>query len=176
LLWDAEGGYVDFITDTRCDLYFRLCNGQATILAERISVHLVMMASSHASSLHYYVKAIGGEYREPNFLRTFRIPDSLSNQKDRDLLKNLLELEMCLALQTLPRQALMQWLPHGSAEVKFPSVHLNIANPLVTGGFNSASARQNSRNLFLDSADPEVRGWPIGRTRQLVDKQDRNAN
>jgi hypothetical protein len=175
LLWDAEGGYLDYITDTRCIFYLRLYNGQATVLTKRIGHDLDMMASGDASSLHYYVKSIGGKYREANFLRAFRIPDSVTNQEDRKLLKNLLELEMCLALRTLPYQTLMQWLPPGSPEVKFPSVHLNIANPLDTGMFQSASGRQNSRNLLLGSVDPEVRRWPVVRAEQFKGKQDRNS-
>jgi hypothetical protein len=63
---------------------------------------------------------------------------------------------------------LHQWLPSGDREVKFPSVHLNIANPLVQGSFASASARQSSRFLLPDSVDPEVRRWPDIRNKQIA--------
>lgn len=126
------------------------------------------MASGDVSTLHYYVKSLGGEQREPNFLRTFRISNPDLNQFDRDLVKNLLELEMCVALRTLPQKELVQWLPHGETEVKFPSVHLNVANPLIQGAFPSASLRQISRSLLLNSADPEVRQWPNTRSKQLA--------
>lgn len=102
-LWTVEGGYLDFISDTRCHFYFRLYNGQATILSKRISAHVMNMASGNMSTLHYYVKSIGGIYRKANLLRTFYIQDSRS-QEDRDLIKNLLELEMCVALRTLPQK------------------------------------------------------------------------
>jgi hypothetical protein len=109
------------------------------------------------STLHYYVRKIGGKYRQANFLRTFHIPHSDLSQADRNLIKNLLELQMCVALHTLPQRELVKWLPSRDCEVKFPSVHLNIANPLVQNSFSSTSARQSSRDLLLDSADPEVR-------------------
>jgi hypothetical protein len=175
LLWDAEGGYLDYITDTRYDFYFRLYNGQATKLADRIATHVTMMASGNVSTLHYYVKSLGGTHREPNFLRTFRIFNSDSNQLDRELVKNLLEFEMCVALRTLPQKELVQWLPHGEREVEFPSVHLNVANPLAQGSFVSTSARQNSRSLLLDSADPEVRQWPNVRSKELASKPRQRA-
>jgi len=127
------------------------------------------------STLHYYVKSIGGKYRQANFLRAFHIPDSVTSREDRNLIKSLLELEMCVALRTLPQGELVQWLPPGDREVKFPSVHLNIANPLVQGSFTSASARQSSRNLLLDSADPEVRHWPDVRNRQLGSKPEQRT-
>jgi len=133
------------------------------------------MTKGDMSTLHYYVKKIGGKYRQANFLRTFHIPHSDRSQADRNLVKNLLELEMCVALGTLPQRELMQWLPSGDRKVQFPSVHLNIANPLVQGSFTSASARQISRNLVLDSADPEVRRWPEVRNRQLARKPGQSA-
>jgi hypothetical protein len=175
LLWDAEGGYLDYITDTRYDFYFRLYNSQATYLADRIDTHVSMMTSGNVSTLHYYVKPLGGTHREPNFLRTFRIFNSGSNQFDRELVKNLLELEMCVALRTLPQKELVQWLPHREREVKFPSVHLNVANPLVQGSFIGATVKQNSRSLLDDSADPEVRQWPNVRSKQLASKPRQSA-
>ena len=96
------------------------------------------MASGDISTLHYYVKSIGGKYRQANFLRAFHIPDSVTSHADRNLIKTLLELEMCVALRTLPQGELIQWLPPGDREVKFPSVHLNIANPPAQGSFISA--------------------------------------
>jgi hypothetical protein len=126
------------------------------------------MAKDDVSTLHYYVKSIGGKYRQANFLRVFKIPDSVTSHADRNLIKNLLELEMCVALRTLPKGELVQWLPPGDREVKFPSVHLNIANPLFQDSFASANARQSSRDLLLDSADPEVRHWPYIRKKQLA--------
>ena len=126
------------------------------------------MASGDMSTLHYYVKSIGGKYRQANFLRAFHIPDSVTSHVDRELIKNFLELEMCVALRTLPQGELVQWLPPRDPEVKFPSVHLNIVNPLVQNSFASASARQNSRDLVLDSADPEVHQWLEVRNRQLA--------
>jgi hypothetical protein len=155
-LWDMEGGYLSCITDKRCPFYFRLYEGQATILSKRIATHVMKMASGDISTLHYYVKSMGGTYREANFLHNFHLQFSKRSQEDRDLLKNLLELEMCVALRTLPQKELTQWLPPGSPAIKFPSVHLNIANPLIQGSINSESGRQYSRNLLLDSADPEV--------------------
>jgi hypothetical protein len=133
------------------------------------------MAKGDMSTLHYHVKKIGGKYRQANFLRTFHIPHSDSSQADRNLLKNLLELQMCVALRTLPQRELVQWLPSKDREVEFPSVHLNIANPLVQSSFASASARQSSRDLLLDSADPEVRQWPEVRNRQLASKPEQSA-
>jgi hypothetical protein len=126
-LWDGEGGYVGCITDTRNALYFRLYVGQAANITERIATHVTKMAKGDKSTLHYYVKWIGGKYRQTNFLRTFSIPHSDSSQTDRDLVKNLLELLMCVALRTLPQTELVQWLPLEDREVKFPSVHLNVA-------------------------------------------------
>jgi hypothetical protein len=134
------------------------------------------MASGNMSTLHYYVKAIGGMYREANFLRVFHVPDSDTNQEDRNLVKTLLELEMCVALRTLPQEEVVQWLPQGDLDVKFPSVHLNVANPLVQGSFISADARQCSRSILLDSVDPEVRQWPSIRDRQLAAKPARSKD
>jgi hypothetical protein len=133
------------------------------------------MASGDISTLHYYVKSIGGKYRQANFLRVFHIPDSVTSHADRNLIKSLLELEMCVALRTLPQGELVQWLPPGDREVKFPSVHLNVANPLLQGSCASASGRQSSRVLLLDSADPEVRHWPDVRNRQLASKPIQNT-
>ena len=113
-------------------------------------------------------------YREANFLRAFHAPDSDTNQEDRNLVKTLLELEMCVALRTLPQEEVVQWLPQGDLEVKFPSVHLNIANSLVQGSFISTDARQCSRSILLDSVDPEVRQWPSIRDRQLAAKPARS--
>jgi hypothetical protein len=109
-------------------------------------------------------------YREANFLRTFHISDSDINQEDRNLVKALIELEMCVALRTLPQEEVVQWLPQGDLEVKLPSVHLNIANPLAQDSFISAEARQCSHSLLLDSVDPEVRQWPSIRDSQLAGK------
>jgi hypothetical protein len=133
------------------------------------------MASGDISTLHYYVKSIGGKYRQANFLRVFHIPDSVMSHADRNLIKSLLELEMCVALRTLPQGELVQWLPPGDREVKFPSVHLNVANPLLQGSCANASGRQSSRLLLLDSADPEVRRWPDVRNRQLASKPVQNT-
>jgi hypothetical protein len=60
------------------------------------------------STLHYYVRKIGGKYRQTNFLRTFHIPHSDLSQADRNLIKNLLELQIYVALRTLPQRELVQ--------------------------------------------------------------------
>jgi len=67
LLWDAEGGYLDYITDTRCDFYFRLYVGQATYLADRVAKHVAAMARDDVSTLHYYVKSLHRNTRPTEF-------------------------------------------------------------------------------------------------------------
>jgi len=101
-LWDAEGGYLD---DTRSAVYFRLYIGQATDLVQRVATHVTKMARGDMSTLHYYVKSIGGKYRQANFLRAIHIPDSVTSHADR---KSLLELKMCVALRTLPQEEVVQ--------------------------------------------------------------------
>ena len=57
--------------------------------------HVIQIASGNISTLHYYVKSIGGTYREANFLRIFHIQYSKRDQEDRNLLLDSADPEVC---------------------------------------------------------------------------------
>jgi hypothetical protein len=106
------------------------------------------------------VKSLGGKYCQANFLRAFQLKSDLdANQEDPNLLKCLLELEVCVALRTLPQKEFIRWLPSDSLKIQYPSVYLNIGNLLIQSIFSSDSARRASHDLLLESVDPEVRQW-----------------
>ena len=79
---------MSYITDSRSEVYYRLYVGQALILANRIEDHICCMTNGAITTLHYYVKSVGGKYRQANFLRVFCLPASDLSREDRDLLKN----------------------------------------------------------------------------------------
>ena len=132
------------------------------------------MESGDESTLHYYVKSKGGRHRQANFIRIFhfdRRPDTHIDQDRRNVLKNILELSMCAAFQTLPKEELLQWLPHGSADIRYRTVHLNVLNPLLQDSFINEHLRRTTRSKLTLSMDPEVRQWPLVRANQLSRKK-----
>jgi len=176
-LFHPEGGYLDFLTDSRYPFYCRLYVGQASILEDRIGCHIEKMKSGDKSTLHYYVKSKGGRHRQANFIRIFhfdRRPDMHIDQDGRNVVKNILELSMCAAFQTLPKEELLQWLPRGSAGIRYRTVHLNVLNPLLQDSFINEHLRHTTRSKLTLSMDPEVRQWPLVRANQLSRKKPKS--
>lgn len=83
-LFHPEGGYLDFITDSRCSFYCRIYVGQASILEDRIGCHIEKMESGDESTLHYYVKSKGGRHRQANFIRIFHFDCHPDTHIDQD--------------------------------------------------------------------------------------------
>ena len=76
--WWQSGGYLDFITDDRDVHHQRYYVGQSTKLAFRIRQHISAMLYGHTSTLHYYIHALGGGHRKPNFIRLFCVSESVA--------------------------------------------------------------------------------------------------
>lgn len=177
--FDCDGGYLDFITDTRSDTYFRMYIGQGKLLADRISQHLDRIANGDISTLHYYVLAAGGKSRTSNFIRLFRLkPDIFHDEEYTTLCRDLLELLMTLAFRTISKPELKQWLPEASiTAAPLETIHLNVLNPLYQslGQLVTYHVRQSSRDVLLASPDPQLARWPVVRKQQMVNQESQRT-
>ena len=89
---------------------------------------------------------------------------------------NMLEMTMALAFHSLPQAVLEKYLPSHLIPTKHPTIHLNVAIPLLqTAGLNRL-ARDAARAGVSSSADPQVRSWTAFRNKHLSNQKSRNAN
>lgn len=69
--WPAKVGYLDYVTDSRSDEYFRLYVGQSGDRFARITMHQHAQAilQSKRNTLHHFTTKIGNGFRTANFVR-----------------------------------------------------------------------------------------------------------
>ncbi|OJZ80498.1 hypothetical protein ASPFODRAFT_65877 [Aspergillus luchuensis CBS 106.47] len=105
----SNGGYLDYIRDTRSPLYWRAYVGQSENLHRRSSQHTNAIRKGSANNLHYYIIKEGAGYRYANFIRVWTIPFPGSTDRvTRSVFNNVPEKVMCLAFQSLPARTLEQ--------------------------------------------------------------------
>ncbi len=171
--WWQYGGYLNFLTDDRDDHYQRYYVGQSTKLTARIRTHTRAMLYGDVSTLQYYIHTLGGGYRKPNFLRLTHIEeDDITEvdervQRDSFLKVNMLEMTMALAFNSLPRATLERYLPLNLITSYYPTIHLNVAIPLLQVKDLDFSARAHARGQMSSWADPQVRSWSLFRNEYL---------
>jgi len=114
----------------------------------RINTHIQAFINGDESTLHYHIYQLGQGHRSFHFIRTFSFnPDSSMEYDKYFLFLNVLEMVMCLSFQTLPYSTIIKFLPFECVEeVKFHSIHLNIAPPLLQGQTVTAEMK---KGLFL---------------------------
>ncbi|KIW75182.1 hypothetical protein Z517_11955 [Fonsecaea pedrosoi CBS 271.37] len=167
VLFECDGGYMDYITDTRNHEYFRMYIGQGQAIKVRVSEHKESIAWGDITSLHYYILT-GGQFRTTNFIRLYRLlPNSFLIKKNmrnekveqlNEVRRTLLELLMTLAFQTLPATELQQWLP------------------MINKGGVVHNDRQSSREQLRLSQDPQLASWPDVRAQQIRDRKKQQSS
>lgn len=170
----CDGGYPNFITDTRSDTYFKMYIGQSKVLLDRIGQHRSAIAMGDMTSLHYFIVATGQLFRKENFVRLFCLkPEIFQEEEYADLCRNLLEFLMTLAFQTLPRPVLTSWLPEALIRAPPKTLHLNVLSPLYQRAELSANlhVRQANRDFLRASPDPQLSRWPVFRTMQFAEQE-----
>ena len=181
LYWSQPGGYLGFLTYDRDNHYQRYYVGQSTNMISHIRRHTTAMLYGDVSTLLYYIHALGGGHRKPNSVRFFCIAgDSTeidgSVRHDTLLKMNMLEMTMALAFNSLPRAILEKYLPPNLISSKHPTIHLNVATPLLQLEGHDHAARAGARGKMLSSADPEVRSWTSFRNDFLSGRESSTAH
>ncbi len=137
------------------------------------------MLYGDVSTLQYYIHALGGGHRKPNFLRLFHIEeDDITEvdervQRDTLLKMNMLEKTMALAFNSLPRATLERFLPPNLITSR-PTIHLNVAIPLLQIKGPDFLARAHARGQLSSSADLQVRSWSLFR-RECLSGHERDT-
>lgn len=161
--WPLNVGYLDYVTDTRCDNYVRLYVGQSIKSSRRILIdHAQSILQGRCTSLHYFIVWLGNGHRRANFLRLWSLPHELKNSPERQVLSNILETLFIRVFQTdhgscSPRRANSD----GATSLRFG---LNILSPLLQ---NSKLDEESARLPFVtpvkDSPDLQIRLWDSAR-------------
>jgi len=162
--FQGEGGYLDFITDDRDESYLKFYVGQASSVSRRISQHRSSFARGQTDSLHYYIFALGQEYRHSDFIRLFRSPSEIfghldPNREDVVMLMNILELAMGIAFRSLTQNVLNRFETAGHGDSEEINMHLNVLNPLEQSQLSFRATRIHARNQMRFSSDAEIRSW-----------------
>ncbi|KAJ4145596.1 hypothetical protein LMH87_004442 [Akanthomyces muscarius] len=90
--WPLNVGYLDYVTDSRCDNYLRFYVGQTIKSTRRIMIdHCQSILKCKNSSLHYFIVWLGNGYRRANFLRLWSLPYSMGRSIDRQIVSDMLE-------------------------------------------------------------------------------------
>ena len=166
--WPLNGGYLNFVTDSRNDNYWRPYVGQSEKPWLRIQQHGRNIRKLKHDILHYYIIWVGHGYRTCNFIRlwTLILPDGLG-VVFQITFNNILEMIMARAFQSLPRMTLEKWFSLSLEEKPFTSVGLNVISPLLQGRSLSPWIRHGFSLELDNSLDPEIRAWPEVKKRFL---------
>lgn len=90
--WPLNVGYLDYVTDSRCENYLRFYVGQTIKSTRRIMIdHCQSILKCRNSSLHYFIVWLGNGYRRANFLRLWALPYSMGRSNDKQVLSDMLE-------------------------------------------------------------------------------------
>src|SRR6266480_6835493 len=147
-----DGGYLDFVTDSRDNTYIRFYVGQSIMILFRVDKHIRKILKGSCTTLHYYILQLGRGCRTSNWLRLWTILDQIDlSPTHQELIQNFPEILFCGAFQSLPTEELIR---HFGNKLKISSnVGLNVLSPLLqslnishTGGF---------KDLLRNSPDPE---------------------
>ncbi|KAJ9490589.1 hypothetical protein VN97_g2662 [Penicillium thymicola] len=164
----SNGGYCDFITDSRDMEYWRGYVGQASVLAIRISQHCSAIRSGKSNTLHHHIvtKPSAAGYRYANFIRLWTIDfPSYTQSSTKEVFENVLEMSFTRAFQTLAPSILELYFGPCS-EGSYSRLGLNIIPPLMQGRDLAPRVRGEFTKLLEGSTDPEIREWPIIRAQQ----------
>jgi len=158
-----NGGYLDFVTDSRDNTYIRFYVGQSIVILFRVDKHIREILKGSCTTLHYYILQLGPGCRTSNWLRLWTIPDKFDRPPThQELLQNFLEMLFCGAFQSLPTEELIR---HFGDKLKISSnVGLNVLSPLLQG--LDLSDRESFKASLLNSPDPEIRSWPLEQLRR----------
>jgi hypothetical protein len=160
-------GYLNFVTDSRNDLYLHFYVGQATVLLFRLYNHASSILKGKYDTFHYFMLQLGGGFRTANWLYLWRIPEKLELlPPHRCLLQNFAEMLCCRAFQSLPQPTLEPFF--GPFSVEYVHLGYNLLSPLLQGRLLFHHLREDARLQLLRSHDPEYRFWPAIRNTQLV--------
>lgn len=88
---------------------------------------------------------------------------------------NILEMTMALAFRSLPQAVLQKYLPPELILGKHPTIHLNVAEPLLQTAVLGQIARECVRAAVLSSVDPQIRNWPDFRRRNFPKQKSRTV-
>ncbi|KAH8692894.1 hypothetical protein BGW36DRAFT_430639 [Talaromyces proteolyticus] len=164
--WDGDGGYLDYITDSRSVDYWRGYIGQSKNLKARITQHKNAILSGDDNTLHYYILVKGTGYRSANFLRLWTLDlDSSMDQTLATLATNVLEMVFCKAFQTLPAATLERYFGSPVSE-SYSTIGLNVLPPLYQNLPLGGSFLQRFTLYCETSLDTEIQEWPQFRMEQ----------
>lgn len=172
--FEGSGGYLDYLTGTRDDTCCRCYVGQSGDLPFRIQHHVRAIQRRGAESLHYYICFLGGNHRQPNFIRLFKIGTNspyhaIQDKHQKALMLNILEMILALAFRSLPEELMSRYSTADIVSLQHSSIHLNVLNPLYQGALQHDVVRFNARQAVRNSADQEIRSWPTFRARYQAD-------
>lgn len=97
------------------------------------------------------------------------------HRHNSSLALNILEMTMALAFRSLPQAVLQKYLPPELILGKHPTIHLNVAEPLLQTAVLGQIARERVRAAVLSSVDPQIRNWPDFRRRNFPKQKSRTV-
>jgi hypothetical protein len=150
-----SGGYLDFITDQRCQSYWRGYVGQSKGLIRRLIDHINAVRQGQHYTLHYHVVWKGQGHRSVNFIMIWRIEE----EKHEDVLavsNNILEMVMCRIFQTLPSNTLERYSGARAQAEPYSTLGLNIVPPTLQSVPLSSSRKHGFTFELTESPDPDI--------------------
>ncbi|QKX64287.1 uncharacterized protein TRUGW13939_11460 [Talaromyces rugulosus] len=178
--WTGPIGYLNFVTDTRCQEWFRLYVGQTNEPQRRIvNQHIQKSLKGSTKSLHYYMIWLGNGDRRVNFIRLWGSPKSneanrtgeekKATQNWEKIKMNLLEALFCKAFFT--HHGMLNRCEPNTLVPTMTSYGLNVMSPLVYGGFKPDAKRSIFANALSNSPDIQIKYWLILRSARIRDQK-----
>ncbi len=160
-IFEGSGVYLDYLTDTRDDTYCGYYVGQSEDLPFRTQHHERAIQRGSVESRHYYICFLGGNHRQPNFIRLFKIGSdnpyhAIQDKHQKALMLNILEMILALAVRSLPEELMRRYSAADIVTLQHSSIHLNVLNPQHQGALQHDAVKFNARQAVRNSGNPKL--------------------
>lgn len=159
--WPEKIGYLDYVTDSRLEEYFRIYVGQSGHrLARIMQQHIQSVLQSKRNSLHYFILWIGNGFRSANFLRLWSFQDDEPVVDWYHTKCDILELLLCVFFDSLSLQSIIIQKRRDENPTTWG---LNVLTPLYQHKPMSECRRLPFIWEKQRSLDPQIRLWATQR-------------
>lgn len=156
-LWSSQLGYLDYITDSRCQAYLRAYVGQSEDGYSRIFLeHTQAILQGKNDTLHYFIPWIGNGYRSANFIKLWELKPDSYTEYEREAVADILETLFCLFFQTISEPLLLSGHCQPQSGSSFG---LNVVPPLYQHQRITQSEKAPFTFSVSKSTDPQVKAW-----------------
>jgi len=153
--WPLDVGYLDYITDDRCENYVRFYIGQTIASSRRLLLdHSQAVLRGETTSLHYFIPWLGNGHRSVNFLRLWSFPTE-STLESHHTERNILETLFIRIFES----------DHGSCRPRvaesgdLSGFGLNVISPLTQNFHLGERQRLPYVSSTKESADTQIKAW-----------------